>query len=482
MRILCNLPLESFDDRANLRGVELCTYGPEDRMLVEGVHYPFDVAFDPQRGSIHELLAALPNGFRPDLVLLFWPDQEPLPRDLHRCPVPVVGVVSDYNLTLPMTTRLQPFFDVLLCDRAGVPLFERLGHPDVRYFCQYTWKRPFHGTAPDAPRDLDVAFAGNLNPAVQRERGPWIDRLRALARDGHRVEVHQGLIGADYGRLLGRARIGFNRSIRGEMNLRAFEVPACGALLLMERANLEVREFFVPDEECALYGDDDFEDVVTGLLRDEPRRRRIAAAGWRRVQEHSLGNRMPALLELLARPGPGRPAADDGAAALGRAEAMLTTWASGEAQVAAAMDAVKLLPDDARALNALALATLRWRGAAGADAAFKLLQRAATVDPTFAPPCLSLAELLADSDLHDLRARCRAAALQRVRAARDWRALSGPLLPFGFAARAVDWSHALQRCVRTGRPDLAIDAAIEALTPPVPVADGRTGDVRTSAP
>ena len=46
MRILCNLPLECFDDRAAMRGVELCTFGPPDRMMVDGVHYGFDVAFD----------------------------------------------------------------------------------------------------------------------------------------------------------------------------------------------------------------------------------------------------------------------------------------------------------------------------------------------------------------------------------------------------------------------------------------------------
>ena len=49
---------------------------------------------------------------------------------------------------------------------------------------------------------------------------------------------------------------------RGEMNLRAFEVPACGAMLMMESSNLEVRECFVPGHEVVLYGDDDLEEQV----------------------------------------------------------------------------------------------------------------------------------------------------------------------------------------------------------------------------
>ena len=429
MRILCNLPLECFDDRKNLRGVELCTFGPTDRMLVDGVHFPFDVAFDPSRGTIDELLAALPNGFEPDLVMLWWPDQEPLPAGLQHCPVPVVGVVSDYNLTLPTTTRLHPFFDVLLCDRAGVDLFEKLGFPDVRYFCQYTWKRPFHLRHPELLRPIDVAFAGNLNPAVQRDRAPWIARICGLESHGVRTAIHQGVQGRAYGDLLGRARIGFNLAIRGEMNLRAFEVPAAGALLLMEDSNLEVREFFEPDEECVLYGDDDFEAIVLALLRDEPRRRRIAAAGHRRVQSHSLGNRMPSLLELLAKPGPGRTRGDEVTALIGRAEAILTTWAAPEACAAAAMAAVRRAPNDARALNVLAVATLRWRQHAGGQDALALLQRASAADPTFLPPVWNLAQLLQGSDRADLHLAAADEALRRAHSAQNQEALTGPMLP-----------------------------------------------------
>lgn len=452
MRILCNLPLECFDDRKNLRGVELCTFGPKDRMVVDGVHFPFDVEFDPSRQSIDQLFAALPAGFAPDLLLIWWPDQEPLPANLQHCPVPTVGIVSDYNLTLPTTTRLQSLFDVLLCDTAGVELFSAMGYADVRRFCQYTWKRPFHDRSPELPRDLDVAFAGNLNPAVQRERTPWIARLCNLESRGAKVAVRQGVKGSAYGDLLGRARIGWNRSIRGEMNLRAFEVPACGALLMMERDNLEVRDFFVDGEECVLYGDDDFEAVTLELLRDEPRRKRIAQAGHRRVQQHSLGNRMPALLELLAKPGPGRARTGDAPAKLGRAEAMLTTWAHGDATLAAAMDAVRAAPDDARALNTLAVATLRWKGVAAARDAVSLLHRACAADSGFAPAAWNLAHVLHGSDRQDLYLKAAEEAQRRARSARSCSQLSGPMLPLGFSSTSVDWSRALQAAWRSGAP------------------------------
>lgn len=452
MRILTNLPLECFDDRAALRDVELVTYGPPDRMLVDGVHFPFDVAFDASTGSWQELAAALPRGFRPDLVLLYWPDQEPLPAGLEHCDVPVAGVVSDYNLTLPYLAGLWPFFDVLLCDRGGQQLFRSLNFGDVRYWCQYAHKRPFHRLWPDAgPRDVDVGFAGNLNAAVQRERARWLDRVRALGDRGVRTAVTSGVHGEAYGRFLNRCLLGWNRSIRGEMNLRAFEVPACGALLLMERDNLEVRDFFVPDEECLLYGDDDFEHVIAEALGDRARCERIARAGHRRVQEHRLGNRLHQLGELLPLPGPRRPASTAAERVLARTIAMLPTWADGQTIAAAALAAHDLAPDDPRTLNLLGLATLRWRGAEGADAAWRLWHRAAAMATGYVPAVANLASVAAtacDLRLQQLTQR----ELERRLHEPGWADLDGPTLPLGFPAPAVERSLALQAAVRAGDP------------------------------
>ena len=458
MRILCNLPLESFDERAAMRDVELLTFGPADRMDVEGVHYPFDVAFDPSRGSWRELAARLPAGFTPDILLLYWPDQEPLPADLEDCPWQVVGVISDYNLSLPYIAGLWPFFDVLLCDRAGQDLFTALTFADVRYWNQYAHKRPFHRRFDDAPaRTLDLGFAGNLNPAVQRERAPWYDRLRHLAAQGVGVEVRNDVRGAAYGRFLNRCRIGWNRSIRGEANLRTFEVPACGALLLQERGNLEIAEFFEPGAECVLYGNDDFEAVVLELLGDPRRLDRIAAAGHRRVQEHRFGNRLTQLARLLQQRGPGRPPSTRADCLLGRAVAMLPTWAHSGAVLAAAVAAQRAAPDDPRYLNVLSIANLRHRGTAGAETSWRLWQRAAQLDGQYLPAVTNLAFLANLGGNQPVLAELRR-ELQRRGHAERWQAIDGPTLPLRYDATQVERAMALQRAVRTGQPQCAAAA------------------------
>lgn len=452
MRILTNLPLQCFDEREAMRDVEFVSFGPPGRMLVDGTLFPFDIAFDASTGSWHELAASLPPGFRPDLLLLWWPDQEPLPAGLEHCPLPIAGVISDYNLTLPWVAGLWPFFDVLLCDRAGVDLFRRLSFADVRYWCQFAHKRPFHRLWPDSgPRDIDVGFVGNLNPVVQRERAPWLDRVRGLAQRGVSAVVQGGLHGAAYGRFLNRCRIGWNRSIRGEMNLRGFEVPACGALLLMERENLEVADFFVPGEECVLYAADDFEAVVAELLADRARCTRIAAAGHHRVQQHRLGNRLRELAAIVDQPRRGRPASTEAERVLARAVALLPTWADGKTIATAALAAHDLAPEDPRTLNLMGLATLRWRGGEAGDAAWRLWQRALAMDAHYVPAAANLAAIADATGDAGLR-RATRAELGRRLAGSDWANLDGPLLPFGFTAPTVARSLALQAAIRAGEP------------------------------
>jgi len=451
MRILCNLPLECFDDRAAMHGIELLTYGPADRMQVDGRHFPFDIACDPSLESWQSLQQRLPQGWSPDLVLVYWPDQEPLLQGLEHCPVPVVGVVSDYNLSLPQLAGLWPFFDLLLCDRAGVALFERLSFAAVRYWNQYAHKRTFHRLLqPIAGRPLDLGFAGNLNPVVQAERAPWLQRLARMQHVGAQVALRTGIVGDDYARFLNQCRIGWNRSIRGELNLRAFEVPACGALLLLERSNLEVADFFVPGEECVLY-DDDLEAVVLELLGDSDRLTRIAAAGHRRVQEHRLGPRLGELATSLAALQVQRPRSTAFECALGRATAMLLTWAAPAAKLAAALQAHQQAPDDPRGLNLLGVASLHSDNSAAANTAARLWQTAAAHSPAYLPAAVNLRTLARAANDRALL-RHAETQVERRSAVSAWQDLDGAVAPIGYDLRSIGRSQALREGVLRNDP------------------------------
>jgi len=456
------MPLQCFDARENFAGIEFLSYGPGHRMWVDGVHYPPDILFDPSLGSIDELLAMLPQGFYPDLWLIYWPDQDPLPRGFENCPVPSIGVISDYNLSLPYISGLWPFFDILLCDHSGVELFANISFADVRAFCQFSFKASSHRLYPGVDRDLDVGFAGNLNPVVQQQRMPWIDRLRMLPAKGIGCEVRDAVFGADYGRFLNRAKIGFNHSIRSEMNLRAFEVPACGALLFMESSNREVREFLEPGEQVVLYDQDNFEDLLREYLDDHPRRCAIARAGHERIQQYRMGRRIHALLDRVADPGPGRRAASQFDLALGRGTAMLSTWCAGSAAYSDLVTASKLMPEDPRPVNALAIAVLRTNLNDRVQRAAKLFARATEIAPTYLPAVTNLAHLFERAQRSDEHKRCLQDLERRLANITDWRDVDGPLLPLGYSERSIRLAMAMASAIRSGRPQELAPAFVHA--------------------
>jgi tetratricopeptide (TPR) repeat protein len=258
-----------------------------------------DIRFDPARDSLEALWARLPAGWRPDLLIWWSPEYSLLPAGIERSPVPSVAVLGDWNLSFWTTAPLLEAFDLVVTDRPGVRVLgPQLGVP-VDAWPAFSFDRALHRREPRVERDIDVLFVGNMNPEIQYERAPWLGRLARLA-ERHRVVLASGVYGEAYAALLRRARIVWNRSIRGEMNMRAYEAPACGALLLMEEENLEVRDVFADGVSCALYGPETLERRVDEYLAQPERLARVAEAGWRRVQCETYADHFARLVSAVA--------------------------------------------------------------------------------------------------------------------------------------------------------------------------------------
>ena len=88
--------------------------------------------------------------------------------------------------------------------------------------------------------------------------------------------------------------------MKGAVNQRVFDVPACGAFLLTDyRAQME--RLFEPGKEVAVYGDpEEIPDLVSHYLAHPEERTRIALAARKRVlAEHTYVTRMGQLLETM---------------------------------------------------------------------------------------------------------------------------------------------------------------------------------------
>src|SRR5205807_472767 len=208
---------------------------------------------------------------------------------LWSAPVPLVGLAADWSLLFHYFRRRPHDCDLLLTDTCGVECLARAGITQTRAVNLFGLGRSFLDCSwPDLPRDIDILFIGNMHPAVQGERLPWLARIGRLS-ERRRIAIRAGIYGDAYRELLGRARIVFNRSIRGECNMRALEAAAAGALLFQEAGNREVPSFFGDRQQCVYYTDNNLEELIEYYLDHEEARQAIAKAGRERVRDYSYG-------------------------------------------------------------------------------------------------------------------------------------------------------------------------------------------------
>jgi hypothetical protein len=247
-----------------------------------------DLTIAPDAGW-DDASAQFPADWRPDLIAL-WLNYT-VPGWVWSAPVPIVGLATDWNLLWHEYRQVLPFCDVVLTDQPGVDALGRTGIDRTRPAVLYGAPPASLGGANPSARDIDVLFVGNLHPAVQRERLPWLGRLARLA-DLWKVVIRTGISGDECRSLMTRSRVAFNRSVRSEANMRTFEAAAAGALLFQEAGNREVPRFFAEGRECVYYGDADLEGLLEHYLEHEGERRAIAEAARAKVASYTF----PALL------------------------------------------------------------------------------------------------------------------------------------------------------------------------------------------
>jgi tetratricopeptide (TPR) repeat protein len=247
---------------------------------------PTHLPFDPQQNSYAQIAAHFPSGWQPQAYLHWSLEYNPVPQGLEEAECFTVGIVGDWNLGGQAFQQMGGAFDLLLADRTGCDRLRAAGFARVAEARLWAYEAGVHRRLEGVERDLDIVMAGSFNHEVQRERARWLGRLAKLSRK-YRVHLTQGVYGEEYVQLLNRAKIVFNRSIGGGVNMRAYEAPACGAVMFYERENPEIRDILTDRQECVLYEEDDLEDLLDYYLSHEEERAQIGEAGYRKIQAHS---------------------------------------------------------------------------------------------------------------------------------------------------------------------------------------------------
>jgi len=356
----------------------------------------------------------LPVDWNPDFVVLYLP-YTTVPACLWSVPVPIIGLGPDWNLLWHSYRHQLPGCDLILTDTGGAEALRAEGITNARAANLFGLERAFlEPPWVDDPRDIDILFVGNLSGAVQRERLPLLGVVGSgewrVARKKQQVVIQQGVFGDEYRKLLGRARIVFNRSIRGECNKRTFEAAAAGALLFQEAGNREVGDYFRDRQECVFYTEANLEELLEYYLEHEDERRLIAEAARQKVQDYSFEKLWEQHLKIIEEEWPvlleraqercrrGKPPSLQA-----RLWQTLSTGESAEAILPADLAAAMVAePKSASLHNALGLATAaaeqgRVPSATLSQTAAGYFERAVACDPMHIMAGLNLAEALAVS-------------------------------------------------------------------------------------
>jgi hypothetical protein len=251
------------------------------------------------RESAAEVIARVSAEWPFDVLVCFVPELFPPPHELEACPVKTVAVISDWNVYYPQLEFNLARYDIVLSDELGSRTLSPQGAKTQYVTPLYSHLGLVHREL-GLERDLDIVFAGNLNPAMHPRRTKLLERI-ALLSDEFRIAIVEGLEQKAYVKLLNRARIAFNCSLRGEMNLRCFEAPACGALLFLESDNLEAPALLRDREECVYYNDENLIELLKAYLAGESERSRIAANGQGRIAEIEAIHRLDMLFDWIER-------------------------------------------------------------------------------------------------------------------------------------------------------------------------------------
>ncbi len=217
------------------------------------------------------------------------------PRGLTALDCPTACYLIDVHVSPDRHVKQAMFFDYAFsAQRDFVDTLRRAGHPQAHWLplaCDPDVHRRY-----DVPKRYDIGFVGARGRGYER-RGALLDKLerRFTVSDYRRAYTPP-----EMARLYSESRLVFNCSLRQEVNMRVFEGPATGTLLLTDRIGNGLPELLVDGEHVAMYDDDGLVEVAERMLRDDATRERIARQGYKHVRaHHTYDHRIATIMDTV---------------------------------------------------------------------------------------------------------------------------------------------------------------------------------------
>lgn len=192
-----------------------------------------------------------------------------------------------------------------------------ISNPKIQYLPALGYDPQSYQRVEGCARTRELVFVGR----EKKRRVAWLSALQGDGLEVHgpgwartalaACQVSEGIFGPALNQLYNEAKIVLNVSAwenEGEsaLNLRIFDVPATGSLLLTDHAP-GIEDYLVPDKEVVIArSPEEMREKALYYLTHEAEREAIARAGWEKVQTlETYPQKMRRLLDACGIPLPG---------------------------------------------------------------------------------------------------------------------------------------------------------------------------------
>ncbi len=202
---------------------------------------PCDFYSDP--AECRSRIAAAINEFNPDVLFQSDHSGPLIHAGLETFSLPKLWYAVDAHLH-GWYRHYAPVFDTVFCAQQNRVAELSAFHPDVRWLPLYCARdlEPF----PWEQRDLHVSFVGKIDPRFNAGRERLFSELDSLG-----ITVH--LTTGDWAPVYRRSKVVINDAVQDDLNLRFFEAPGAGALLITDELSHSIADILVPGEDCLIY-------------------------------------------------------------------------------------------------------------------------------------------------------------------------------------------------------------------------------------